>query len=1017
LSQSDFDCSHIGLNVVVLTVVDPSGNTSSDTLVVTVLDTFDIKVSVPKVSHITNCGGNDGSLSFRLDLPDYSGSMNARLHSRGRGWIEYTNLQVVDDTLTLEGLIEDVYDSLQVVDANFTCNTDSLAFEILVRDNCKPLALSDTVTVEFGNLVYINMGSNNSDPLDSPQDSLRLYEIVRTPKYGRARIIGRDSIEFLSTSFSYRGLDTLVVSVKDNGIPTELSTFDTLFVRIVPPVLNVSDSLRLVAIRDNSLPKGAIAGWDSNKPAYDWPGVGRITRGDLRVLDLSSLGLTSVDTGALIGLGRLDTLKVERNQLRFNFLEPLVSADTFTVFTYNNQADVDQDTLIDRLVAESVVLVTSRTTASEQFQWYKDGELILGANSDTLVIEDLKLEDAGSYYTEITSGVAVDEMMTRKPIRLRVTDRLDATDSLKLVAIYNHFDGQNWTSIWDLTRPASTWVGLTIERRRAVGLDLGGFGLKGSFDAATADSLGGLSKLRRLSLFSNSISGSIPAQIGNLKELQYLDLENNKFSGSVPASFAGLDTLKTLWLSQNEISSISPQLGKMRSLEFLFLQSNQIAELSDSLTNLSRLLVLNAASNRLTRFNPAQKGFASLQRLNLSNNSLIEFSDSVARFAALKELLLSDNDLRNLPKDASTHQGIDLLNIRRNRLEFDDLEVFDFAGSVQVLYIPQKRIEPDYDTLLTTGVRLVLNSQIGGSANSYQWFKNDAELAGDTLRALTFNSVRVADAGLYEYGATNAKVPGLVIRGQRVRVLVNCGTFTASITTTNKLEFCEGDPILVNFEAQSNGVGVSYRWRRDNSVLGLANRPNFTAFLPGVYSVQATDRDGCVVLSNSITVSYVPLPEVDIDTVGVDSLRANAPTAGRYQWLLNGVEIDSATNQTIWIREPGRYSVRFTDTTSTGCSNTSSEIDYFPTQLDKSKLSQSIALYPNPNNGKFFVELGAVYVQISAEVYDGSGVLISYQHLSQTSQFALDISDRPAGVYTLILKTERGVAVKRFVMY
>ena len=54
-----------------------------------------------------------------------------------------------------------------------------------------------------------------------------------------------------------------------------------------------------------------------------------------------------------------------------------------------------------------------------------------------------------------------------------------------------------------------------------------------------------------LILFSNTLSGSIPAELGNLKNLTSLDLGSNTLSGSIPAELGNLKNLTSLSLGSN----------------------------------------------------------------------------------------------------------------------------------------------------------------------------------------------------------------------------------------------------------------------------------------------------------------------------------------------------------------------------------------------------------------------------------------------------------------------------------
>jgi YVTN family beta-propeller protein len=81
----------------------------------------------------------------------------------------------------------------------------------------------------------------------------------------------------------------------------------------------------------------------------------------------------------------------------------------------------------------------------------------------------------------------------------------------------------------------------------------------------------------------------------------------------------------------------------------------------------------------------------------------------------------------------------------------------------------------------------------------------------------------------------------------------------------------------------------------------------------------------------------------------------------------------------------------------------------------QSIVSANIAVYPNPNNGKFQVLSPKSQIQ-SVEVYNmiGEEVFTTTNNKLQTTN-EINISSFPAGMYVVEVKTEKGVEVKKFV--
>ena len=102
-----------------------------------------------------------------------------------------------------------------------------------------------------------------------------------------------------------------------------------------------------------------------------------------------------------------------------------------------------------------------------------------------------------------------------------------------LIALYNSTDGANWTDNTGWLGAAGTecdWYGVTCSSGFVNTISLASNSLSGSIPAE----LGNLTNLTTLYLYGNSLSGSIPSELGNLTNLTILDLNSNSLSGPKP---------------------------------------------------------------------------------------------------------------------------------------------------------------------------------------------------------------------------------------------------------------------------------------------------------------------------------------------------------------------------------------------------------------------------------------------------------------------------------------------------
>ncbi|KAL6538928.1 hypothetical protein OROMI_025254 [Orobanche minor] len=86
-------------------------------------------------------------------------------------------------------------------------------------------------------------------------------------------------------------------------------------------------------------------------------------------------------------------------------------------------------------------------------------------------------------------------------------------------------------------------------------------------------------KLQKLVLSGNRLSGPIPDHLGNITTLEYLIIETNRFNGGVPSELGRLVKLETLNLSVLRLSNNCfrgkmPSFQRFKSLRVLELQSS-----------------------------------------------------------------------------------------------------------------------------------------------------------------------------------------------------------------------------------------------------------------------------------------------------------------------------------------------------------------------------------------------------------------------------------------------------------
>ena len=109
------------------------------------------------------------------------------------------------------------------------------------------------------------------------------------------------------------------------------------------------------------------------------------------------------------------------------------------------------------------------------------------------------------------------------------TNKLDRDNYAVLQDLYNQTGGPNWgnNENWNVSSETppdadvvNSWHGVTVENSRVTKIELG----------------------------KNSLSGTIPSELGELSSLQVLKLNNNFLTGTIPSELGSLSNLQVLWL-------------------------------------------------------------------------------------------------------------------------------------------------------------------------------------------------------------------------------------------------------------------------------------------------------------------------------------------------------------------------------------------------------------------------------------------------------------------------------------
>lgn len=163
-------------------------------------------------------------------------------------------------------------------------------------------------------------------------------------------------------------------------------------------------------------------------------------------------------------------------------------------------------------------------------------------------------------------------------------------------------------------------------------------------------------------------------------------------------------------------------------------------------------------------------------------------------------------------------------------------------------------------------------------------------------------------------------------------------------------------------------------------------------------------------LSDPITIKVNPEPTKPTMTLESNGFKSSSPTNN--QWFLNGIAIKDSTGQFLRSFGSGAYTVRVTEN---GCF---SESDAFIiTAIEPNVNSFPIKLYPNPNEGTFWVELPQTFTKWQIDIFDmqGKQILNKLHSDSSTNREKIEMKT-VSGSYILRVTTGQATQSIKFII-
>ena len=278
--------------------------------------------------------------------------------------------------------------------------------------------------------------------------------------------------------------------------------------------------------------------------------------------------------------------------------------------------------------------------------------------------------------------------------------------------------------------------------------------------------------------------------------------------------------------------------------------------------------------------------------------------------------------------------------------------------------------------------------------SSYLW-SNGATTSDIMISTPQIDSVTITDANGCRATSAPTNVTTVLPAPQPV------------ITAGGPTTVCDGDSVVLNSNA-----ATSYSWNNGDTTQSITTRSS------DVYSVTVTNANGCSATSApmDVIINSNPIPPTiqQFD----DSLKSSA-TKGN-QWYFNSSILPGDTDQYYLALQSGIYMVERTN--GYGCSSFSAPFNFtyiINVGIAESADNNSFSIYPNPATNELTFNTTSrpccATAAVSIMNILGETLLSRSLSLGEGRGEAIDISQLPAGMYFLQMKTESAIDTKRFI--
>ncbi|ERJ11895.1 immunoglobulin-like domain-containing protein [Haloplasma contractile] len=576
VDRSNVDMNTVGTFTVTYTVTDTNGNTSIDTIAITIEDT-----QKPVISGLVDQTYDPGApepnwLEGIIVTDNYDGTIELTLENVDTTQVDMNTIGTFTVTYTV---------------SDTSGNTTIVAINVTIEDMTPPI-----ITLNGETELYIHLGTSYTEPgataYDETDGDLTLNIMIEgtvdpnlVGTYTISYTVSDEALNLTTVTRTIHVEDNVLHAVEDAGLKQAI--LDDMYITEGPVTTEMAESLTSL-----------YAGFYYIRSVEGLQYFTNLTKIDLLYNDISDItplenlpllediNLNNNNFSDLSSLQNIKTLKnlwLENNNITdLSVLANLSNLDS--LYLSNNQVS-DLTPLINLANLQNVYLSNNQvTTLPENF-------------SNMLNLNGLHL--SGNQITDVTPLSTAPALIELDLSNNQITD-LTNYDLLTYLFSLNLNDN----SISDLT-PLANLTKLSSLRLN-------------NNQISDLTPLGGLTNLTHLYAENNAISDLTP--LTNLNKIWYLVLNGNQISDLTALS--SLTDLSYLRMNNNQITDLSP-LQNLR-LSDLQLNNNLISDLSylANSTSISKLLLNN---NQISDISVISN-FTGLRTLELDDNMISDLS-------------------------------------------------------------------------------------------------------------------------------------------------------------------------------------------------------------------------------------------------------------------------------------------------------------------------------------------------------------------------------------------------------